>query len=297
MTFTDSVYPSGGYDNFVAGTTGTDGSKRNSPRLTSVAKNLQRALGLPGAWNFAPSLPRQSVSTAATITLTANTYQPISTASNAVTAKLPNAPANLTQCYIKLVAQNAGVAVTSQLLTIETQGSDVFNTVGGAASFQLAQLFSGVLCQYDATTAIWTILVDDFGPGGFVAGNGISFGVTPNSAVITFQLSGTMQEAVVATGGSAQTLPAVATDNGSDITLSANLTVTMPTAARGAYCYVRTRQPASGGTYTYTVTFTGVKWPGGTPPTQSTGAGAMDENEFRSDGAHWYGATRGQAFS
>lgn len=269
---------------------GADGDVFTSNGI-GVTPSWQAPTGGSGA------LPRQSVSTAATITLTANTYQPISTASNAVTAKLPSAPANLTQCYLKIVAQNAGVPVTSQLVTIETQGSDVLNAAGGATSFQLAQLFSGILFQYDSSTAIWTILVDDFGPGGLVAGNGILLGVTPNSANITFQLSGTMQEAVVATGGSAQTLPTVATDNGSDITLSANLTVTMPTAARGAYCYARIRQPASGGTYTYTVTHTGVKWPGGTAPTMSTGASAVDEYEYRSDGTHWYGATRGQAFA
>jgi hypothetical protein len=104
-----------------------------------------------------------------------------------------------------------------------------------------------------------------------------------------------MNEAVVATAGATQTLPAVSTDTGSDLTLSANLTITLPTAARGAYCYARIRQAASGGPYT--VTHTGVFWPGGTVPTMSTGASAIDEYEYRSDGTHWYGAVRGQAFA
>jgi hypothetical protein len=105
--------------------------------------------GLTGAVKL---LPRQSVATATSVNLTANTAQPISTASNAVTAHLPDAPADLTLCFVKIVAQNASVPVTSQLLTVATQGSDVINVAGGATSFAMAQLFDGALLQYDSST-------------------------------------------------------------------------------------------------------------------------------------------------
>ena len=95
---------------------------------------------------------------------------------------------------------------------------------------------------------------------------------------------------VVAAAGAAQT----AKVGGNDFTLSANLTVTMPTAAAGSTCYVIVRQAAGGGD---TVTFTGVKWPGGTPPTISTGDNAVDIFSFVSDGTSWFGTTVGQAFA
>lgn len=100
---------------------------------------------------------------------------------------------------------------------------------------------------------------------------------------------------VVAVGGAAQTLPAIGSAAGSDITLSADLTVTMPTAARGAVIYATLRQAASGGPFT--AVFTGVLWPGGTAPTMSTGASAIDIYSFTSDGTSWYGTVVGQAFA
>jgi hypothetical protein len=103
---------------------------------------------------------------------------------------------------------------------------------------------------------------------------------------------------VASSAGTTQTLAAVATDIGNDITLQSgdNLTVTMPTATRGAFCYCIVRQPASG-TTTNTVTFTGVKWPGGTAPTMTTGASKYDRYDFVSDGTVWIGCITGQNFS
>lgn len=82
-----------------------------------------------------------------------------------------------------------------------------------------------------------------------------------------------------------------------DVTLSANLTMTMPTATPGAFCYGFFRQPSTGGTYNYTVSFTGVNWPGGSPPTLTTGAGAYDRYDFVCDAnGQWNGLVSGQAF-
>lgn len=120
------------------------------------------------------------------------------------------------------------------------------------------------------------------GAGGAVA---VGQGLTKSGA--TLGLAGTESINLVAASGAAQTLAAVATDIGNDFTLSANCTFTMPTAARGAFCYALCRQAASGGPYT--ATFTGVKWPGGTPPVMSTGASAADRYDFVSDGTNWYG--------
>ena len=101
-------------------------------------------------------------------------------------------------------------------------------------------------------------------------------------------------EVIVAASTAAFTLAVVPTDVGNDVTLSANAVGAMPALVRGAYCYARIRQPASGGTYTYTVAFTGVIWPGGTAPVMNTGAGAVSEFGFRCDGTVWRGVVEGQ---
>jgi hypothetical protein len=58
----------------------------------------------------------------------------------------------------------------------------------------------------------------------------------------------------------------------------------MPTATAGATLTVILSQGA-----TYTATFTSVKWPGGTAPTITTGAGKIDILTFVSDGTNWFG--------
>lgn len=179
---------------------------------------------------------------------------------------------------------NVGASGTVTLLAA---GS---GTIDGAASFVLV---SGAAVRCVVTTAGANpviIVVAQYNPP--AGGQGIAASGSPGSP--TIGLNGTESVNVVSTGGSAQTLAAVATDIGNDITLSANLTVTMPTPARGAFCYAIVRQAASGGPYT--ITFSGVKWPGGTAPTMSTSASAFDRYDFVSDGTYWYGIITGQAF-
>jgi hypothetical protein len=79
---------------------------------------------------------------------------------------------------------------------------------------------------------------------------------------------------VVAAAGAAQTLfePANATIN--DITLTANCTITLPTATPGSSCMLILRQ---GGTGSYGVTFSPTpKYPNAAVPVLSTAVGAED---------------------
>lgn len=107
---------------------------------------------------------------------------------------------------------------------------------------------------------------------------------------LEWQSLGTETVNVVAVSGVSQTLSLV----GNDITLSANCTLTMPSPARGAWCYSLVRQSAALGPYT--ATFTSVKWPSSTPPVMSTGASAVDRYDFVCDGTTWYGIIVGQSF-
>ena len=82
--------------------------------------------------------------------------------------------------------------------------------------------------------------------------------------------------------GTAATLPPVSNYQGSIWTLTGNCAFTMPTPAKGAFCYVIVIQDATGSRTTDFDDAAGneVKWPGGTAPTTSTAAGAVDRYDF-----------------
>jgi hypothetical protein len=77
------------------------------------------------------------------------------------------------------------------------------------------------------------------------------------------------------------------------LTASTPCTFTMPTATAGKSFILKLIQASSGMT---TATFTSVKWPGGTAPTITATASAVDILSFVSDGTNWYG-TFVQAFA
>ena len=84
-------------------------------------------------------------------------------------------------------------------------------------------------------------------------------------------------------------------DNGTmqDITLTGSPTITMPTAASGKSFLLMLRT----GTGSFTVTWSTVKWAGGTAPTLTSTASRMDIFSFFSDGTNWYGVTVGQNYT
>jgi hypothetical protein len=98
-------------------------------------------------------------------------------------------------------------------------------------------------------------------------------------------------ESVVATGV-VSTAHTFALTNGTvqtvTLTASTACTFTMPTAVAGkSFVCLLKQAPTTGNG---TATFTGVKWSGGSAPTITATAGAMDILSFVSDGANWYGS-------
>jgi len=71
------------------------------------------------------------------------------------------------------------------------------------------------------------------------------------------------------------------------LTASTPCTFTMPTATAGTSFILRLTQAATGMT---TATFTGVKWAGGTAPTITATASAVDIISFIAVGSTWYGS-------
>ena len=84
--------------------------------------------------------------------------------------------------------------------------------------------------------------------------------------------------------GASQTI-ALANGTVQTATLTANCTVTMPTATAGKSFLLFLNTGAGN----LTCTFTGVKWSGNTAPTVTTTASKVDIFTFVADGTNWYG--------
>jgi hypothetical protein len=78
------------------------------------------------------------------------------------------------------------------------------------------------------------------------------------------------------------------------ITLTGNATITMPTAVSGKSFIMFLKQDATG---SRTVTWSTVKWSGGTNPTITATASRQDIYSFFSDGTNWYGVTVAQNYT
>lgn len=78
------------------------------------------------------------------------------------------------------------------------------------------------------------------------------------------------------------------------ITLTGNATITMPTATSGKSFILLLKQDGTGGR---TVTWSTVKWPGGTAPTITSTASRQDIFSFFADGTNWYGVTVSQNYT
>lgn len=78
------------------------------------------------------------------------------------------------------------------------------------------------------------------------------------------------------------------------ITLTGNATITMPSAVSGKSFIMFLKQDATG---SRTVTWSTVKWAGGTAPTITSTASRQDIYSFFSDGTNWYGVTVAQNYT
>jgi hypothetical protein len=78
------------------------------------------------------------------------------------------------------------------------------------------------------------------------------------------------------------------------LTLTGSATITMPTATAGRSFILLLTQDGTG---SRTVTWSTVKWPGGTNPTITATASRQDIYSFFADGTNWYGTTVGQNYT
>ncbi len=104
-----------------------------------------------GAQNLTPTAVKTSAYSPA-----AGDFVPVDASSASVTITLPTAPADKSRIEIKMI----NVASTNTV-TINTGGSDVFNKAGGTTTATLSLLNQAVMIQYAATPAIWYVQSDD----------------------------------------------------------------------------------------------------------------------------------------
>ena len=78
------------------------------------------------------------------------------------------------------------------------------------------------------------------------------------------------------------------------ITLTGNATITMPTATAGKSFIIMLKQDATG---SRSVTWSTVKWAGGTAPTITATASRQDIFSFFAADGNWYGTTIGQNYT
>lgn len=103
---------------------------------------------------------------------------------------------------------------------------------------------------------------------------------------------GYTEEVYTANTGTAITL-SLANGTIQNLTLTGICTITMPAAVAGKSFMMYLRTGAGG----FTVTWSTVKWSGGTAPTLTATASRMDMFSFFSDGTNWYGVVAGQNYT
>ena len=185
-----------------------------------------------------------------------------------------------------------------------------------AARTALSAAASGANSDITSLTGLTTALtVGQGGSGattltGIVKGNGTSaftavtapsgtiVGTTDTQTLSAKTLTNPTVTNYVETPFSANSSTAITIDltNGTVqiITLTGNATITMPTATSGKSFIMFLKQDGTG---SRTVTWSTVKWPGGTNPTITATASRQDIYSFFADGTNWYGVTVGQNYT
>ena len=182
---------------------------------------------------------------------------------------------------------DTGTVTVTMLSATGTPSSSTYLRGDGTWSTVSAMTYPGAGIA-NSTGSAWGTSYTTSGSGTVVALNNTPTLTNPTvtNYVETLQAVGTV--------GSTSTLSlTTGTVLTATLTASTPCTFTMPTATAGKSFILKLIQASSGMT---TATFTSVKWPGGTAPTITATASAVDILSFVSDGTNWYG-TYAQAFA
>ena len=202
----------------------------------------------------------------------------VSLANVSITGGTASGNITLSNVTISSVATAITPAQGGTGLTAVGTSGNVLTSNGTAWISQAAGAATGNVTYGNATVSL--------GGSSSSIGNIAIANVTITNYVETLQAVGTV-------GSSASLSLTTGTFLTATLTASTPCTFTMPSAVGGKSFILKLIQASSGMT---TATFTSVKWPGGTAPTITATASAVDILSFVADGTNWYG-TFAQAFA
>jgi hypothetical protein len=185
----------------------------------------------------------------------------------------------------KMVLDTSPTLVTPALGT-PTSGT-LTNATGLPISTGVSGLGTGVatLLATPSSANLASAVTDETGSGSLVFGTSptLTNPTVTNYVETPFTANSSTAITIALTNGTVQI-----------ITLTGNATITMPTATSGKSFIMFLKQDGTG---SRTVTWSTVKWAGGTAPTITSTASRQDILSFFADGTNWYGVVVAQNYT
>jgi hypothetical protein len=186
---------------------------------------------------------------------------------------------------VNLVGPNTASTINFTLPSADGSSGQFLSTNGSGTLSFASQVYPGAGIPNSTGTA-WGTSYTTSGSGTVVALN--------NTPTITNPTVTNYVETPYSANSSTAITLALTNGTVQIITLTGNATITMPTAVSGKSFIMLLRQDATG---SRTVTWSTVKWAGGTAPTITSTASKQDIYSFFSDGSSWYGVTVGTNYT